>query len=161
MPAKPSLPGTFAIALFFFWKDNCKMPLLGSVVKKSTCQCKRHRRHEFDPWVRKIPWRRKWQPATLFFAWQIPRTEEPGVPQSRGSQRTAHSWACPHAATIPISEWQRERLRPCPLVYRDSHFKSYNCISCEDVTKIKKIKIKTIIPHSLMYVKKIVSILIS
>ena len=29
--------------------------------KESTCQCKRHRRCEFDPWVGKIPWRRKWQ----------------------------------------------------------------------------------------------------
>ena len=23
-----------------------------------TCQCKRCKRHEFDPWVLKIPWRR-------------------------------------------------------------------------------------------------------
>ena len=29
--------------------------------KESTCQCNRHRRCEFDPWVAKIPWRRKWQ----------------------------------------------------------------------------------------------------
>ena len=27
--------------------------------KESTCQCRRLR---FNPWVRKIPWRRKWQP---------------------------------------------------------------------------------------------------
>ena len=26
----------------------------------------RFRRHRFDPWVRKIPWRRKWQPTPLF-----------------------------------------------------------------------------------------------
>ena len=26
----------------------------------------RWRRLEFDPWVRKIPWRRKWQPTLLF-----------------------------------------------------------------------------------------------
>ena len=31
--------------------------------KESACQCRRHR---FDPWVDKIPWRRKWQ-ATLVF----------------------------------------------------------------------------------------------
>ena len=24
------------------------------------------RRHRFDPWVRKIPWRRKWQPSAVF-----------------------------------------------------------------------------------------------
>ena len=27
--------------------------------KESACQCKGHKRHRFDPWVRKIPWRRK------------------------------------------------------------------------------------------------------
>ena len=31
--------------------------------KESICQCRRCR---FDPWVRKIPWRRKWQPAPVF-----------------------------------------------------------------------------------------------
>ena len=28
--------------------------------------CKKHRRCEFNPWVRKIPWRRKWQPIPVF-----------------------------------------------------------------------------------------------
>ena len=31
--------------------------------KESTCQC---RRCGFDPWFRKIPWRRKWQPTPVF-----------------------------------------------------------------------------------------------
>ena len=35
--------------------------------KASTCQCRRHRRHGFNPWVRKISWRRKWQPTPVFF----------------------------------------------------------------------------------------------
>ena len=26
----------------------------------------RDMRHEFGPWVRKIPWRRKWQPTAVF-----------------------------------------------------------------------------------------------
>ena len=30
--------------------------------KEPACQCRRHERHRFNPWVRKIPWRRKWQP---------------------------------------------------------------------------------------------------
>ena len=34
--------------------------------KEPTCQCKRHLRCEFDPWVGKIPWRRKWQPTPVF-----------------------------------------------------------------------------------------------
>ena len=32
--------------------------------KESTCQC---RRGVFNPWVRKIPWSRKWQPIPVFF----------------------------------------------------------------------------------------------
>ena len=32
--------------------------------KDSACQC---RRCEFNPWVRKIPWSRKWQPTPVFF----------------------------------------------------------------------------------------------
>ena len=31
--------------------------------KESTCQC---RRHKFNPWIRKIPWRRKWKPTPVF-----------------------------------------------------------------------------------------------
>ena len=31
--------------------------------KESTCQCRRLR---FNPWVRKIPWKRKWQPTPVF-----------------------------------------------------------------------------------------------
>ena len=27
------------------------------------CQHRRHRRPGFNPWIRKIPWRRKWQPT--------------------------------------------------------------------------------------------------
>ena len=33
------------------------------ISKKPTCQC---RRHGFDPWVGKIPWRRKWHPTPVF-----------------------------------------------------------------------------------------------
>ena len=39
----------------------------GASGKESTCQRKRHQRLGFDPWVRKIPWSRKWQPTPVFF----------------------------------------------------------------------------------------------
>ena len=35
--------------------------------KESTCHWSRHRRRGFDPWVRKIPWRRAWQPIPVFW----------------------------------------------------------------------------------------------
>ena len=34
--------------------------------KESSCQCRRFRRHGFNPWVGKVLWRRKWQPASVF-----------------------------------------------------------------------------------------------
>jgi len=33
--------------------------------KELTCQCKRHKRCRFNPWIRKIPWRRAWQPIPV------------------------------------------------------------------------------------------------
>ena len=37
-----------------------------SELKNPPAMCRRHRRCEFNPWVRKIPWRRKWQPTPVF-----------------------------------------------------------------------------------------------
>ena len=34
--------------------------------KESTCQCRRQKRLGFNPSVRKIPWRRRWQPSPVF-----------------------------------------------------------------------------------------------
>jgi len=34
--------------------------------KEPACQCRRHKRRKFDAWVRKIPWRRAWQPTPVF-----------------------------------------------------------------------------------------------
>ena len=55
------------------------------MVKESTCQCKRHRRHRFHLWVGRIPWRRKWQPIPIFLPGKF-HGEEPGGLQSMGSQ---------------------------------------------------------------------------
>ena len=38
----------------------------GSVGKESTCTEGDVDRHKFDPQVRKVPWRRAWQPTPVF-----------------------------------------------------------------------------------------------
>ena len=38
----------------------------GAGGKEPTCQCRRCKRCWFDPWVGKIPWRKKWQPTPIF-----------------------------------------------------------------------------------------------
>ena len=41
----------------------------GASGRKPTCQCqcRRSKKCRFDPWIGKIPWRRKWQPTPVFF----------------------------------------------------------------------------------------------
>ena len=41
-------------------------PTSGTSGKEPACQCRRHKRHGFDPWVGKIPCRRAWQPTPVF-----------------------------------------------------------------------------------------------
>ena len=62
----------------------------GTVGKESASQCGRCKRHEFDPWVEKIPWRREWATHSRILAWKIPWAEEPGGLQSMG---VTESWA--------------------------------------------------------------------
>ena len=38
----------------------------GTSGKEPACQCRRFKRCGFDPWVRKIPQRRTWQPTPVF-----------------------------------------------------------------------------------------------
>ena len=37
------------------------------VVKNPPASAGEIKRHGFDPWVRKVPWRRKWQPVLVFW----------------------------------------------------------------------------------------------
>ena len=40
--------------------------------KEPACQCRRCKTREFDPWVRKILWRRKWQRTPVFLPGESP-----------------------------------------------------------------------------------------
>ena len=62
----------------------------GSAGKEPACQCRRHRRHGFDPWVGKIPWSRKWQPAPVFL---------PGKSHGQRSQAGYSPWGCRESDT--------------------------------------------------------------
>ena len=50
----------FKLGFSSTWTKNFQM------YKQRICQWRRHRRWEFDSWVGKIPWRRKWQPTPVF-----------------------------------------------------------------------------------------------
>ena len=63
----------------------------GASGKEPACQCRRHKRCRFDPWVKKIPWRRH----DKSLAWEIPQTEEPGGLglQFMGPWRVGQDWS--------------------------------------------------------------------
>ena len=58
--------------------------------KESTCQCRRHRRWGFDPWVRKIPLEEEMAAHSNTLAQKIPRTEEPWGHKRVGTQLSMH-----------------------------------------------------------------------
>ena len=47
----------------------------------------------FDPWAKKIPWKRKRLPTPVYLPGESPQTEEPGRLQSMGLQRVRQDWA--------------------------------------------------------------------
>ena len=42
--------------------------------KEPAFQYRRQKRHGFNPWVGKIPWRRAWQPTLVFLPGDSPRS---------------------------------------------------------------------------------------
>ena len=40
----------------------------GTSGKEPAYQCRRCKRHRFDPWVGKIPWKMKWLPTPVFLS---------------------------------------------------------------------------------------------
>ena len=55
----PSLYLSFYFPVVLYWMGFPD----GASSKEPACQCRRLR---FDPWARKIPWRRAWQPISVF-----------------------------------------------------------------------------------------------
>ena len=80
------LPSMGSHRVGHYWSDLAAAG--GASNKEPTCQFRRHKRHGFNPWVRKIPWRRSWQPTPIFL---------PGESQWQRSlavtvHRVAKSW---------------------------------------------------------------------
>ena len=88
--------------------------------KKSVCQCQRCRRHRFNPWLGKIPWRRKWQPTAVFLlGGSYGQRSHMYRLQYMWLQRIGHDWAHTHAyawtlpACIVLASRTRHWEIPC------------------------------------------------
>ena len=62
------LPSMGSHRVGYDWRDLAAAAVAagGASGKEPACQCRRHKRREFDPWVRKIPWGRAWHPTPVF-----------------------------------------------------------------------------------------------
>ena len=49
----------------------------GASDKELNCQCRRQKRHGFNPWVGKIAWRKARQPTPVFLPGQSPGQRSP------------------------------------------------------------------------------------
>ena len=59
----------------------------GASGKESACQCRKYKRRRLDPWVGKIPWRRKIATYSSILALKIPWTRGAWGKKSMGLQR--------------------------------------------------------------------------
>ena len=92
------LPFSFIHSFTYFLKTTHSQCLSG---KELACQC---RRPGFNPWVGKIPWRRKWQPTPVFL---------PGESHGHGSLVGYTPWGCKRVGHNLATKQQP--LTECPL----------------------------------------------
>ena len=60
-------PGTYIVIFSLQVYKSWGFPG-GASGKESACQHRRRKRCRFDPWVRKVPWRMKWQSTPVFLS---------------------------------------------------------------------------------------------
>ena len=106
-----------------------------------------------DTWVRKSPWRRKWQPTPVFLSEEFSWTEEPGGLQPTGSQRVRHygPWTqLQPTATIDIYvcvyTYINKHMYVCVYLICSISLKNPNttnlCLMCKQKWKTKQKKKK-------------------
>ena len=81
-----------------FWMNKCMYMLpLWLSSREAACQC---RRHDFNPWVEKVPWRKKWQPTPVF------------LPEKSHGQRSLMDyslWGCEHSDLV-TKQWHVNKV---------------------------------------------------
>ena len=97
----------------------------GSAGKEFACNTGDTKRHDLNPWVRKIPWRRKWQP-TLVFLLEKFHGQEPGELHSVGSQRVGCNWTTEYN----YCNMMHQSFGKCWLTRSHRYFKHWHISLC-------------------------------
>ena len=96
---KEELPSPTFLSMLTFFQG---FPT-GTSGKEPTCQCRRHKRFEFDPWILKISWRRAWQLTPVFL---------PGDSHRQRSLVGYSPWCHKESDTIEVTRHPRGRVIP-------------------------------------------------
>ena len=86
-----------SVSFYFVIKSLLRLPWWLSG-KGSTCQCRRCR---FNPWLRQIPWRWKWQPTPVFL---------PGKSHGQRSLVVYSPWGCKRVKHSLVTNQQQNHL---------------------------------------------------
>ena len=94
--------------------------------KESACQSRRQKRHRFNTWVGKIPWRRKWQPTPAFLPGKFHGQRSLagyspwGWKESDTTEHTCiHLYLYPHICNILLCTFFPYPLHKAPVIFED------------------------------------------
>ena len=110
-------------SLCYLVTTSCGLPWWLSG-KESVCQC---RRGDFDPWVGKIPWRRKWQPISVF------------LPGKTHGQRSLVGYSPWGSQELGMTQQLTSRVMLLDRVYKPAMILFAKCIM-ENVRSLKDLK---------------------
>ena len=105
----------------------------GASGKEHSCQCGRRKRCRWNPWVRKIPWRRARQPTPVFL---------PGESHGQRSLAGSTAWCCKESDTTEATckaQYQLEE-RPHVSSNRPVPMCSCDCFSSRKLYCVKNCK---------------------
>ena len=109
--------------------------LFSAKIKWVLSSCKRHRKHAFDLWVRKIPCKRKWQPTSVFLPGEshgqrsLAGYSPWGHKQSDRTEMTEHTQK---QMSYQIMKRNREILNTCYQV-KKSVWKAFIIYDCNSM----------------------------
>ena len=103
---KVLLPTTGPESSYAYILNTYKVPNVrsfpgGTSGKEPACQCRRHKRCKFNPWVGKIPWRRAWQPTPVFLPGKSHGQRSLVGPHRVSKSRTRLKRLSTHTHTFP------------------------------------------------------------
>ena len=100
--------------------------------KECTCQCRKLKRRRFDPCVWKIPWRRKWQPASVFLPEKFQGQKSlVGYIQYMVLQKVRYNWVIKHSTCYIVTCLFLSNIcSPYTLCPKSQRKKPVFCFNC-------------------------------